>query len=324
MSGPALLEARDLRVVFPAPRGWFAANDVPDVIAVDGVDLLLERGSRVAVVGESGSGKSTLAKALLRLVPLAAGQVLLRGEDLAILSPEELRRRRRDLQMIFQDPLSSLDPRMRVIDAVMEPLDIDGNMPRATARERALALLESVGVPAARGSSYPREFSGGQAQRIAIARALVRDPAILLCDEPVSSLDLSTRGQVLRLLATQAEQRGLALLFISHDLAAVRWLCTDIRVFYRGRVVESATTRDLFARPRHPYTRALLAAVPVPDPQFARARRVVAAPAGIAPSVAGCAYAPRCPFAVERCWIEVPALRRVADVEVACHRAEEI
>jgi oligopeptide/dipeptide ABC transporter ATP-binding protein len=327
MSAPLLLEARELRVVFPAPRGLFAPRGVADVVAVDGVDLELERGARVAVVGESGSGKSTLARALLRLVPLARGQVLLRGEDLAILSPSELRQRRRDLQMIFQDPLASLDPRMRVADIVAEPLDcLESGLGRARRRERALALLQTVGIPAAAAGRWPREFSGGQAQRIALARALICDPAILLCDEPVSALDLGTRGQVLRLLEAQAAERGLALLFISHDLAAVRYLCQRVVVIFRGRIVEQAAGATLFAGPRHPYTRALLAAVPVPDPVRARARRAPSTVAGAAPvaGAAGCAYAARCPHVIDRCRVERPLLRAVGETRVACHRAEEI
>ncbi|MET0291262.1 MAG: oligopeptide/dipeptide ABC transporter ATP-binding protein [Steroidobacteraceae bacterium] len=318
MNGPPLLEGRDLRVVF-------GARSPAEVVAVDGVDLTLEPGARVAVVGESGSGKSTLARALLRLVPLERGQVLLRGEDLAVLTAEELRRRRRDLQMIFQDPLASLDPRMRVVDIVAEPLELLRQEPSAAARrERALALLETVGIPASSARRLPREFSGGQAQRIAIARALICDPAVLLCDEPVSALDLATRGNVLRLLEAQAAQRGLALVFISHDLAAVRYLCDQVRVIFRGRIVEQADRATLFAHPRHPYTRALLAAVPVPDPVIARARRVGSTVAGATASGSGCAYSARCPFVIDRCRIERPLLRSVEGSQVACHRAEEI
>jgi oligopeptide transport system ATP-binding protein len=258
----ALLEARDLQVVY-------AGRASP---ALQGVNLVLERGSRVGVVGESGSGKSTLARALLRLVPLAGGQVLLRGEDLAILTPAELRQRRRDLQMIFQDPLASLDPRMRIEEAVGEPLrNFEVRLDRAERRERVRAALEAVGIAADALTRLPREFSGGQAQRIALARALICDPAILLCDEPVSALDLGTRGQVLRLLRTHASERGLALLFISHDLAAVRHLCERVLVLYQGRVVEEGATAEVFATPRHPYTRALLDAMPSPVPAKARA-----------------------------------------------------
>ena len=325
MSSPPLLEARGVRVVFPGERGLFGARTGDDVVAVDDVDLLLSPGARVAVVGESGSGKSTLARALLRLVPLDRGQVLLRGEDLAVLTPEELRKRRRDLQMIFQDPLASLDPRMRVIDIVAEPLELLNEERSSTVRrERALALLQTVGIPAASASRLPREFSGGQAQRIAIARALICDPAVLLCDEPVSALDLTTRGHVLRLLEAQAIERGLALLFISHDLAAVRYLCDEVRVIYRGRIVEQADRETLFANARHPYARALLAAVPVPDPVRARARRTASSVAGVPSEGLGCAYAARCPFVIERCRSERPLLRPVEGSLVACHRAEEI
>jgi ABC-type glutathione transport system ATPase component len=273
---PPLLEARDLRVVY----GGRASA------ALQGVSMTLERGSRVGVVGESGSGKSTLARALLRLVPLAGGQVLLRGEDLAILTPAELRQRRRDLQMIFQDPLASLDPRMRIAEAVGEPLrNFEAGLGRAERHERVRAALEAVGIGADALTRLPREFSGGQAQRIALARALICDPAVLLCDEPVSALDLGTRGQVLRLLHTHASERGLALLFISHDLAAVRHLCERVLVLYQGRVVEEGATADVFASPRHPYTRALLEAMPSPVPAKARASLAARIAAMAAPVV---------------------------------------
>jgi len=266
MSAPPLLEARDLAVRYPRTPA-----EVPP--ALEGVSFTLERGERLAVVGESGSGKTTLARALLRLVPLAAGQVLLKGEDLAILDPAELRERRRAMQMIFQDPLASLDPRMRVLDIVAEPLDCGpGRLPAGERRERVRALVESMGVPGNALARRPRTFSGGQAQRIAIARALIAAPDILLCDEPVASLDLATRRQVLALLRAQCEERGLALLFISHDLPAVYQLCDRVIVLYRGHVVEQGPVRQVFTAPAHDYTRRLLSAVLVPDPARARAR----------------------------------------------------
>jgi oligopeptide/dipeptide ABC transporter ATP-binding protein len=314
---PPLLEARSVTVAY-------GRGEAP---ALEDVTLTLEAGARVAVVGESGSGKSTFARALLRLVPLLRGQVLLRGEDLAILDAAELRQRRRDLQLIFQDPLASLDPRMRVEDIVAEPLlNFAVAASADERRSRVRAMLESVGIPVAAAGRLPREFSGGQAQRIAIARALICDPAVLLCDEPVSALDLATRGQVLRLLETASATRGLALVFISHDLAAVRYLCERVLVLYRGRIVEEGTAAALFAAPRHPYTRALLAAIPIADPVRARERRAqlsTAVPQATAGSQ-GCAYAPRCPYAIERCRIERPQLLGTAEAAVACHRADEI
>lgn len=267
MNSPALLEARDLQVRYPDAHPAAAP-------ALQGVDFTLARGERLAIVGESGSGKTTLARALLRLVPLAGGQVLLRGEDLAILTPGELRARRQAMQMIFQDPIASLDPRMRIEDIVAEPLDCSATrLDRAARHARVVELTGSMGLAAAMLSRRPRTFSGGQAQRIAIARALICGPEILLCDEPVASLDLATRRQVLALLRARCEERGLALLFISHDLPAVYQLCERVLVLYRGRVVEQGSVREVFAAPKHDYTRRLLAAVPVPDPALARARR---------------------------------------------------
>jgi ABC-type glutathione transport system ATPase component len=267
MSAPPLLEVRDLTVRYPGT----ARSVAP---AVQGVTFTLERGERLAVVGESGSGKTTLARAVLRLVPLAAGQVLLNGEDLAILTPAELRARRRALQMIFQDPIASLDPRMRVLDVVAEPLDRQGlRLDRDARRARVAELTASMGVPATMLARRPGTFSGGQAQRVAIARALIGAPDVLLCDEPVASLDLATRRQVLALLRARCEERGLALLFISHDLPAVYQLCDRVLVLHEGRVVEQGPVKRVFSAPEHEYTRRLLAAVLVPDPARARARR---------------------------------------------------
>lgn len=267
MTSPPLLEARDLLVRYPGMR-----RDAPP--ALQGVSFTLARGERLAIVGESGSGKTTLARALLRLLTPQAGQVLLRGEDLAILTAEELRARRQAMQMIFQDPIASLDPRMRIEDIVAEPLDCGTErVDRATRRARVVELVESMGLPESTLARRPRTFSGGQAQRIAIARALICGPEILLCDEPVASLDLATRRQVLSLLRSRCEERGLALVFISHDLPAVYQLCDRVLVLHRGRVVEEGPVRDVFSRPRNDYTRRLLAAVPVPDPARARAAR---------------------------------------------------
>lgn len=266
-AGPPLLEARDVRVTWPGMQRP----------AIDGAGFVLRAEGRLGIVGESGSGKSALARALLRLAPLAAGQVLLRGEDLAVLTPEELRARRRDLQMIFQDPLASLDPRMRVGDIVAEPLVSFGLEPvAARRRERVAAALAAVGLDAALMSRRPDRLSGGQAQRVAIARALMSDPAVLVCDEALSALDLDTRTQVLELLRDLCARRHLALVFISHDLPAVAALCDQVMVLYRGSVVETGETARVFREPRHPYTRTLLEAVLPPDPARARARLAAA------------------------------------------------
>lgn len=326
MTAPLLLEARDV-VVDYQQEGLLRAG--PSQRALRGVSLQLDRGQALAVVGESGSGKSTLARALLRLLPLTAGQVLLRGEDLAILTSTELRARRRDLQMIFQDPLASLDPRMRIGEILAQPLRVFEPALTAAARtERAAVALQQVGLDAAALQRWPHQFSGGQAQRIGIARALLAQPAVLLCDEPVSALDLPIRLQVLQLLAQQRAQAGLALLFIAHDLAAVRFLCERTLVLYRGQVMEQGPTAALFESPQHPYTQSLLAAALPADPAAAavsraRRRQLAAAATSIPPAPGGCVFAQRCAFVQSQC-SQAPALRQVGDVQVACHRAGEL
>jgi ABC-type glutathione transport system ATPase component len=274
VAGPPLFEARDLRVTYPGRREGGSWRRPAPFVALEQAGFALGAGEALGIVGESGSGKTSLARALLRLVPLAGGQVLLRGEDLAILSPAELRQRRRHVQMIFQDPQGSLNPRQTVRDILGEPLRLYLPGLDAAAREaRMRERLAEVGLDAAALPRRPGAFSGGQAQRIAIARALMADPAVLVCDEPVSALDLSTRMQVLTLLAGQRRARGLALVFISHDLGAVNFLCDRLLVLHRGRVVEQGDTATVLRAPQDPYTRRLLDAVPVPDPRRARRRR---------------------------------------------------
>jgi len=329
MSGPLLLEARDLRVDYLLPaRGLRRAAGVA---ALQQVSLTLADNQSLAVVGESGSGKSTLARALLRLLPLAAGQVLLRGEDLAILTAAELRQRRRDLQMIFQDPYASLDPAMTVAQILSQPLRVFAPQLTAAQRlDRSAAALHEVGLQPEHLQRHAHQFSGGQAQRIGIARALIAEPAVLVCDEPVSALDVPIRLQVLQLLATQRAQRGLALVFIAHDLAAVRYLCERTLVLFAGRIMEQGPTATLFAHPRHPYTRTLLAASLRADPQAAKAaaaQRRALTPVAAGPAVQsgadGCPWAPRCHLAQAQCWQQRPVLRQLGDVQVACHRADE-
>lgn len=333
MNGPPLLEGRDLTVRYDARGHSDGGNDV--FTALHAASFTLAQGEALAVVGESGSGKTSLARAVLRLVPLTAGQVLLRGEDLATLTARELRQRRRDLQLIFQDPLASLDPRMQVGEIVAQPLRVFApKLGARERRERVVAQLASVGMPPAALDRYPHEFSGGQAQRIGIARALIADPAVLLCDEPVSALDVSIRAQILELLEAQRRQRDLALLFIAHDLAAVRYLCSRTIVLFRGEIMEEGGTASLFEAPSHPYTVALLSAALVVDPVRARARRTTAsASTDLVPParqlaatqpLAGCVYLGRCPHAVQRCAQEKPLLREFRGGRVACHRAEEI
>jgi ABC-type glutathione transport system ATPase component len=262
---PPLLELAGLAKRFPVRRGLLRRR-VGSIAAVDGVDLALEAGECFALVGESGSGKTTLARMAVRLLAPSTGAIRFEGEDLLALSGERLRRRRRDFQMVFQDPFGSLDPRQRAARILTEPLVVHGIGSRAARRQRVAELLELVGLPNDAGGRYPHEFSGGQRQRLGIARALATEPRLLVADEPVSALDVSVRAQVLNLLARLQRGLGLTLLLIAHDLALVEQLADRVGVMHRGRLVEVGPTRELFAAPRDPYTARLLAAVPVADP----------------------------------------------------------
>jgi oligopeptide transport system ATP-binding protein len=296
--------------------------------AVAGVDLTLAPGEVLGIVGESGCGKSTLARAILKLVPASAGRVCVLGRDLGALSPAELRPLKRDLQVVFQDPLASLNPRMCVGDIVAEPLwTHKPQLPKAAVRAAVVEVLRRVGLTGRELNRYPHEFSGGQCQRIGIARALVLEPKIVICDEPVSALDVSIQAQIVDLLLELRRDLELALIFIAHDLAVVRRISDRVLVMYLGRVMEVAPSADLYARPSHPYTRALISAVPLPDPRAERARpREILGgelPSPIAPP-SGCRFRTRCRHAIERCSGEVPELRAFGSVQVACHRAEEL
>ncbi len=318
-----LLRVRNLTVRFPMPRTRLVGPR-PWFTAVDAVDLEIEAGRAVGIVGESGSGKSTVARAILALVAPQAGTIEWRGQPVRRNDAAGLRRMRRELQVVFQDPVGSLDPRMSIGESVAEALEaLEGRQPCAVAEARVGSILAEVGLDPALASRYPHELSGGQCQRAAIARALVGRPKLLVCDEAVSALDVSVQAQIVNLLADLRERRGLALLFISHNLAVVRHLCDQVAVLYRGRVVERAAAAAIFAAPRHPYTRALLAAVPDPDPA-ARARPVVAelraAAAGEAVADDGCAYRPRCPRADDACVLQAPRLQDTGDGHLtACH-----
>jgi oligopeptide transport system ATP-binding protein len=314
MSG-TLLEVKNLRVHFGA---FPALQDVS-------FDLL--QGETLGLVGESGSGKSTLARAILRLIPVSSGSVLLQGESLLSLGNADLRRRRRDLQIVFQDPLASLNPRMSVGDALAEPLKIYEPSLSVPAREvRIIEMLERVGLAAGMAHRYPHEFSGGQCQRIGIARAMMLRPKLLVCDEPVSSLDVSIQGQIVNLLVDLQREFGTAMLFISHNLAVVRHLSHRVLVIYRGRLVEVADRDVLFAAPAHPYTRALLAAVP--DPTRALPGRALTTgdePLAAPRTPAGCAFHDRCSYAQASCLLAVPPLQEIASQHfAACHRWREV
>jgi oligopeptide/dipeptide ABC transporter ATP-binding protein len=301
-----------------------AVIDYTDLRAVDDVSFAVQSGETVAIVGESGSGKSSLVRGMLGLIPFAAGRVIYAGDTLAGRVRQRAQLQRRDLQLVFQDPVSALDPQMRVQAIVEEPLAVhERGMSRADREERVVATLEKVGLDERYLRRYPHELSGGQAQRISIARALVLGPKVLVCDEAVAALDGTVRKQVLEVLAREQRETGLSIVFISHDLAVVRTISHRVLVMYMGHLVESAESAALFKSPRHPYTKALLASIPVPDP-VAPPRR--AALKGEVSSLldppSGCVFHPRCPRAEATCSDKRPALRRIGDSRVACHFAE--
>jgi peptide/nickel transport system ATP-binding protein len=326
----SLLEVRDLVVHFPITEGLLFERKVGAVQAVDGVDLEIERGETLGLVGESGCGKSTVSKAILRLVEPTAGTVSFDGKDVTGLGAEELRRLRRRMQMIFQDPYSSLDPRQSVGSILSEPIRThDLARDGASVDARVRELLEVVGLPAEAGARFPHEFSGGQRQRIGIARALAVRPDLIIADEPVSALDVSIQAQVINLLEELQEEFGLTYLVVAHDLAGVRHISDRIAVMYLGKIVEVALSDQLYETPMHPYTIALLSAIPIPDPAVEVGRRRILL-TGDLPSPAdpppGCRFHTRCPYRQPtRCHDEVPALRPLATGHtVACHWAEEI
>jgi peptide/nickel transport system ATP-binding protein len=323
MNKPAtpLLEVEDIVHDYPLPRPHpFAAARRLRVL--HGVSLRLERAAGLGIVGESGCGKSTLARTVMALEHPRSGAVRINGENVLALPRRELRRARRHFQAIFQDPYGSLDPRHRIGRIVAEPIAaLEPDVDAATRRLRVAEVLDAVGLPATATDKYPHEFSGGQRQRIAIARALVTRPALIVADEPVSALDVSVQAQVLNLMMDLQERFGLAYLFISHDLSVVRWITDAVAVMYLGRIVEEGPTADLFAAPRHPYTRALIEAIPTPHRPGDRTTAATAAAemAAATPS-SGCPYVAKCPLAIERCRVEAPALLTHADGRrVACH-----
>ncbi|MBL8697048.1 MAG: ABC transporter ATP-binding protein [Alphaproteobacteria bacterium] len=297
----------------------FALADGRSLRAVEDVSFTIARGEIVGLVGESGSGKTTVGRALLRLVEPTAGRLVFDGSDLMALPPAELRRLRRRIAMVFQDPFASLNPRLTVGRIVAEPMEIHGLHPdRATRRAKVAALLEEVGLPADAATRYPHQFSGGQRQRIGIARALAAEAELIVADEPVSALDVSVQAQVLNLLAELQRRRGLAMLFISHDLEVVRHFCDRIVVMYAGRVVEQGPGASVVAAPAHPYTRALIAAVPLRDPTVRRARAPIAGEVPDPLSLPeGCVFRPRCAHAIAACAAARPALEAVAPDHLA-------
>jgi peptide/nickel transport system ATP-binding protein len=329
MSPPAasevpLLDVKDLVQRYALPRES-VFRPPGEVLALNGVTVQVIAGKSLGVVGESGSGKSTFARLVMALERPTSGSVSLLGRDLNRLPPDELRRARRDFQMVFQDPYGSLDPRQTIARIVAEPLTALGRMDRGVLRDRVAIALKQVGLRDADMDKFPHEFSGGQRQRIAIARALITQPKLIVADEPVSALDVSVQAQVLNLLQDLQEQFGLSYVLISHDLAVVDYLCDEVAVMYLGRIVEQGRPEDLFERCAHPYTRALLEAVPRALAGGARRRRGAQAIASQSVGAAGCPYVARCPLAEQRCRESAPALRRVGEAHLAaCHRAEVV
>lgn len=323
MSEP-ILNVKDLKVHFPVNKGIVFQKQVATVKAVDGVSFSLGRGETLGLVGESGCGKSTTGLAVLRMQAATSGRIEFEGQDITRFSKDQMRPLRRRMQMVYQDPYGSLNPRMKVRDIVGEPLEVHGlDTNRGEYQDRVAKLLSTVGLLPDMADRYPHEFSGGQRQRIGIARALALEPSLIICDEPVSALDVSIQAQVVNVFVELQERLGLSYLFIAHDLAVVRHVSDRIAVMYLGRIVEVATREDLYRTPLHPYTIALLAAVPVADPVIEASRKRVIV-VGEVPSAmnppSGCRFHTRCPQAVERCKVEDPVMRDLGGGRaVACH-----
>lgn len=329
MAQPVILEVVDLKVHFPVHRSGWPWRGRRYIRAVDGVSFQLRQGETLGIVGESGCGKSTLGRAILQLLPCSSGQVIWRGQDLAQLPAPVLRHLRSELQIIFQDPLASLDPRMPVGEIIAEPLRV--HQPRLGKTElpqRVRDIMKKVGLLPEHINRYPHEFSLGQAQRIGIARAMILRPRLIVADEPVSALDMSIQAQIVNLLTDLQHEFGISLLFISHNLGVVRHISHRILVMYLGKVMEVASRDRLYEQPRHPYTQALISAVPIPDPEVERNRRSLVLegelPSPLYPP-SGCPFRSRCPYAITLCAEQTPPLERVVTgQQVACFRWREI
>ncbi len=324
-----LIDVENLSVEFPVSSGTLFSRNRAILHAVDNVSLSIHKGESLGLVGESGSGKTTLGRTILHLQKATSGRVFFEGQPINAMKSRDLRTLRRRMQIIFQDPYSSLDPRMSAGAIIGEGITIHNLVStRAEYNRRVAELLEMVGLNPEMARRFPHEFSGGQRQRIGIARALAVEPDFIICDEPVSALDVSIQAQILSLLANLQSELGLTYLFVAHDLSVVRHISDRVAVMYLGRIVEVATSADLYSKPLHPYTYALISGIPVPDPRIeARRQRVVLGgePANPADPPTGCHFHPRCPFATEQCAVEKPELREIdRSREVSCHRAEEL
>lgn len=324
-STPALLSVTDLRLVFSDGIDWWFGNR-RHVHAVDGISFDVQRGEVLGIVGESSSGKSSVAKSILKIHPPTSGQVIFGGDNLGSLNKRIWRDMRREIQYVFQDPMGALDPRMTVLAQVIEPLTIHGIGNTIERRREARDLLEAVGLVEEAQIKYPHELSGGQRQRVVLARALILKPRLLICDEPVSALDVSIQAQVIQLLEELKKTFDLTIIFISHDLSLVRYFCDTMMVMYLGRIVESGTTKEIFANPQHPYTQALISAIPVPEPGF---KHEVIALQGEPPSSfnppTGCHFHPRCQWKTALCQSVYPDLETLEQTgrRVACHNVED-
>lgn len=320
------ISLKGLKKHFPIRKGFFN-RQVGAVRALDGVDLDVKEGETLGLVGESGCGKSTLGRVMLRLLPATGGSVSFAGKEVLTCSEKEMKKLRRDLQIVFQNPYASLDPRMTVEKIIAEPLEVHRTASGPALKDKVLELMDLVGLSREMAQRYPHEFSGGQRQRIGIARALALRPRVIVADEPVSALDVSVQAQILNLLIDLKKEFNLTYIFIAHNLDVVRYISDRIAVMYLGKIVEIGATKDVYENPLHPYARALISAAPVPDPDFDRSGRILLE--GDLPSPAnpppGCSFHTRCPMAEERCKVEVPELREVSpDHFSACHFAESL
>ncbi len=320
-----LFEIKDVKKYFPVSRNSGAGRGAT-LKAVDGVDLTIHEGETLGLVGESGCGKSTLGRSILQLHSITSGQIIYKGEHLENYNSKKMRPLRKHMQMIFQDPYASLSPRMTIYQCVKAPLDVQGGMTEDEKSKTVIDMLDYVGVSEQQFYKYPHELSGGQLQRVAIARAMITNPEFVVCDEPVSALDVSVRAQVLNLMRSAQKSTNMAYLFISHDLSVVKYLCSSVAVMYLGKIVEESSKKEIYANPMHPYTKALMSAIPVPNIHYKKQNIILQGdvPNAVNPPQ-GCRFNTRCPYATDKCFTDEPKLVEVKEGHsVACHLAGTI